>query len=317
MVAGPPRPRSPTRGVGWSEVFLDATAAGLDTATALATGHSILVCPDFASTDEIRTLLEDGLTTAHKVRIGETRSETPGALSVGLASRLEQPCAIMSSPGRVRMPVVRLGRPVQSVCDALLLRALELLDTELPDATRTCFGERLAPEFRATGEPMATSPQLQFTHNEPAINVYTAGGCFCAHKDLQSLTVLVPLTGRTSFDGGGTAFWAAPPLPEGRRAPELRGAVRDVDGTEPTLLLAPPAGTALLFGGDVTHAGQPVTAGQRAVFVASFSRRDGGALGEEGGADEMNATDESDGDDERDREGRRRLETILLEQMYS
>ena len=36
-------------------------------------------------------------------------------------------------------------------------------------------------------------------------------------------------------------------------------------------MLRPPAGTALLFGGDVTHAGLPVTAGERAVFVASFS----------------------------------------------
>lgn len=32
-----------------------------------------------------------------------------------------------------------------------------------------------------------------------------------------------------------------------------------------------PAGTALLFVGSVTHAGQPVSAGERCVFVSSFS----------------------------------------------
>ena len=37
--------------------------------------------------------------------------------------------------------------------------------------------------------------------------------------------------------------------------------------------LAPPAGTAIIFGGNVTHAGLPVTAGTRHLFVMSFSLR--------------------------------------------
>ena len=41
----------------------------------------------------------------------------------------------------------------------------------------------------------------------------------------------------------------------------------------PTAVLRPPLGTAILFGGDVTHAGLPVEAGTRAVLVASFSTR--------------------------------------------
>ena len=54
----------------------------------------------------------------------------------------------------------------------------------------------------------------------------------------------------------------------------------DVQRTSDRLMRAttsesPPAGTALLFGGHVTHAGMPVTAGERAVFVASFSPRGG------------------------------------------
>ena len=42
-------------------------------------------------------------------------------------------------------------------------------------------------------------------------------------------------------------------------------------GAEPALVLRPPAGTGILFGGDVTHAGVEVSSGTRVVFVASFS----------------------------------------------
>ena len=59
----------------------------------------------------------------------------------------------------------------------------------------------------------------------------------------------------------GTGFWAQGSL--GHRV------------EAPATVLRPPAGTALLFGGHVTHAGMPVTAGERAVFVASFSPRGG------------------------------------------
>ena len=59
----------------------------------------------------------------------------------------------------------------------------------------------------------------------------------------------------------GTGFWAQDSL--GHRV------------EAPAAVLRPPAGTALLFGGHVTHAGMPVTAGERAVFVASFSPRGG------------------------------------------
>ena len=65
------------------------------------------------------------------------------------------------------------------------------------------------------------------------------------------------------IDGGGTAFWA------------LKKAGRDSEGrvvdATPTVTLRLPAGTALVFGGQVTHSGQMVTRGQRTVLVASFS----------------------------------------------
>jgi len=42
-------------------------------------------------------------------------------------------------------------------------------------------------------------------------------------------------------------------------------------GLKPTFVLAPPAGSTVLFGGQVTHAGLALDNGQRCVFVASLS----------------------------------------------
>lgn len=95
-----------------------------------------------------------------------------------------------------------------------------------------------------------------------AINVYEADGYFGAHKDHLALTVLIPLTSPTSdFSGGGTGFW------KGNRE------VDENPQTPPDVVLKPPPGSALIFGGDVTHSGMPVEAGYRSVFVCSFSTR--------------------------------------------
>ena len=104
--------------------------------------------------------------------------------------------------------------------------------------------------------------ELEWSEGEPAINVYESGGQFGPHKDHLALTVLIPLTGPPTFDGGGTGFWAGN---------------RDVDEnqrtSQPDLILTPSPGSALIFGGDVTHAGMPVVKGLRSVFVCSFSTK--------------------------------------------
>ena len=84
----------------------------------------------------------------------------------------------------------------------------------------------------------------------------------------------MPLTAPDEFAGGGTGFWAAdsggPPLP-GLEKSEL--ADGQAPAGAPTVVLKPPLGTALVFGGDLTHAGMDVEAGLRSVLVASFSTR--------------------------------------------
>jgi len=103
---------------------------------------------------------------------------------------------------------------------------------------------------------------LEWSEGEPAINVYEADGYFGAHKDRMALSVLIPLTSPMGdFVGGGTGFWA------GNRQ------VSENPQGPPDLVLKPPPGSALIFGGDVTHAGMPVIQGYRSVFVCSFSTR--------------------------------------------
>lgn len=102
--------------------------------------------------------------------------------------------------------------------------------------------------------------QLDYSIREPAINVYTAPfGHFGMHKDGKSLTILVPLSDPSvHFDGGGTAFWK-----ESYPQPGMH---------DPALVLTPKPGTALLFGGTLSHSGMHIKSGKRVVFVASFSR---------------------------------------------
>ena len=101
--------------------------------------------------------------------------------------------------------------------------------------------------------------QLGFSLGEPAVNVYTEGGGFDPHQDRQSLTVLIPLSDPEAFDGGGTAFWAAADCTSS-----------GVGSSAPFLVLKPQAGTGVVFGSSVFHAGQRISAGERCGLVASF-----------------------------------------------
>jgi len=84
--------------------------------------------------------------------------------------------------------------------------------------------ERSPTEERATAAPasIARNAGLAFTPGEPACNVYTSGGRFTPHEDGQSLTVIVVLTDKDSFVGGGNRFCSktSPNQPVRLRQPE-------------------------------------------------------------------------------------------------
>ena len=128
-------------------------------------------------------------------------------------------------------------------------------------------------DFHVCGNATVLESSLASWDKEITNGVLTKGGAFKPHEDLQTLSVLISLSSPEAFGGGGTAFWDA-------RVADLKADMaldssarwhRATGGAPPSLVLKPPAGTALLFGGDVTHAGVAVGSGTRCVFVASFS----------------------------------------------
>mmetsp|Transcript_25611 Transcript_25611/g.40211 ORF Transcript_25611/g.40211 Transcript_25611/m.40211 type:complete len:289 (+) Transcript_25611:134-1000(+) len=171
----------------------------------------------------------------------------------------------LEKPGLVRLPTQAAAERASAanipcaapLCDdvdnllhVILKRTASVMAEQIPSISKVLFnGESICE--------LLDADQLKFSSREPAINIYTPGGEFLAHKDAQAITVLIPLSCPEQFQGGGTSFWSQ----------DSRGhRVED-----PTIILKPPSGTAMLFGGCVTHAGVSVTEGTRVVFVASFS----------------------------------------------
>ena len=86
----------------------------------------------------------------------------------------------------------------------------------------------------------------------------------------------------SGLSAGGSAEGPGDALPEplgvvasdlsARRRNTGDAAADDIVGeVAPVAVLRPPAGTALLWGGTLLHAGAEVTEGRRLVFVASFT----------------------------------------------
>ena len=205
-------------------------------------GESVLQIGGLVSEEECRMLCEVCC------QLDEERSNTvlekDGLLRLPTIAAAER-AAIRNTPCAAPLPL-----EIDTILQRILLRAAKIIDENVPSIGIALFdGEQVAK--------LMTDHQLKYSSREPAVNVYSCGGEFRAHKDAQAITVLIPLSSPDEFLGGGTSFWSQ----------DSRG--HRVE--EPSICLKPPAGTAMLFGGCVTHAGVPVESGKRVVFVASFT----------------------------------------------
>lgn len=239
-------PRRPLASSDIEEVFLDAelAAAAASTAESVAHGHSVLLLKSVASDEECAALRAAASTAAASERS-----------SRGLHGLVREPIEIL----------LRGDERSFSLCDALLVRQHAMLISHLPSLIAALFGSDGLSSATCVG-----NGRLVWSPGEPALNVYTPGGCFTPHADEQSLTCLLNLSQRDEhYVGGGTAFWSLADAPTARDCCEESAS--GGGDRPPTRLLAPPAGTALVFGGTVTHAGQPISAGERSVLVASCS----------------------------------------------
>jgi hypothetical protein len=241
----------------WQTAWLSPSQCSNRTvAELLRCGDAVLIVPDVATKEECAMLVNASTSLADdqlRVAAGEQVDKLDPEGRVRLPT-----FAAASRMGKSRNPTVvaashtMLPVGADSICTTILHRAIDFIDQHLPSVVVTLFG----CECGTLGKLYETDA-LEFASREPAVNVYMKGGEFLAHKDHQAITVLVALTEPEAFEGGGTGFWA----------PDSRG--HRVEG--PSVILRPPAGAAMLFGGHVTHAGIPVESGTRAVFVASFS----------------------------------------------
>lgn len=196
------------------------TAERVELSAQVARGHGIYLVPSFLQHAEC-----DALMCAASEHI---RRANPPSIS-----------------GRRRLPIGKLPR-VYDLCDRLIRRTLRTMEDQLPSLARTLFGQAVE----------LSSMDVRFTQAEPAINVYQVGGTFNQHEDGQMLTVLVPLSEASAFEGGGTAFWPTPasaqPFSADVHDYQSLLKARDADGDGHVML--PPRGTAMLFVGSVTRA---------------------------------------------------------------
>ena len=245
--------REPLNAPNMAETFLNRdAAAACSIAESVARGHSILTLCRLASEVEVSVLKAEAIAAAQArvvdassdasvkmleqrivaMRAAYIKADQPWRTSTALAEQGG------SAASRHRMQIEQsLAAPGQALCDALLLRALSLLEVQL---VHDLFGDC------TTDSPNTCvhNKQLAFSTNEPAINVYFSGGGFKAHEDNHALTVLVPLSApSTDFEGGGTAFWSTRDAGPG-------GSINALGA--PTMVLRPPAGAALLWGGAPT-----------------------------------------------------------------
>ena len=216
----------------WQELFVNAdrAAAASSVAQSVASSDSLLIFDAFASDDECRAIAVEAL---------------------GAADNSASVCQYQPPSSCIRRHVTEvLGANCLALSDQLLLRQVTLLRWAAPSLTDSLFGGML----RSSPFTCMYNKSLAWTEGEPAINIYTDGGCFTPHIDEQALTFLLNLSPESAYTGGGTAFWSR----------KDAGADLSLTATNlPSHVIRPAAGTALVFGGMMAHAAQPVITGVR------------------------------------------------------
>lgn len=278
LLAAPSKWR--TVAIGSAEPSLSPLTSG----DAIRQGEVLILIEDIVQACECEELI----TAARQGTAAECAKRAVKGLPAQSLTRLPVAAAKQRAEATKTPCADPLDDTASALCEEILLRVMALIDNEIPSIATALFSLKADDNNVPRLTDLSAAGALEFSSREPAINLYGPGGEFLPHMDHQSLTVLIPLTspapiekstcpplapppplqqqidGESALDsgapfsGGGTGFWS-----QDARGPRVEG---------PTLVMRPPAGSAMLFGGKVTHAGLPVDEGTRVVFVASFSR---------------------------------------------
>ncbi|CAJ1964375.1 unnamed protein product [Cylindrotheca closterium] len=229
-------------------------------------GRTLLRLSNLVSAEECQLLATSCIAAAHDWKQKQYGEETSTNemihLEQGSKSKVFVRLLTQATADREEAPEDALPKESSELVELILERALSYLDTQAcPSLKKTLFGERVNDD-NGNSSSMAQlfrKRQLDYSIREPAINVYEAPhGHFAMHKDHHALSILIPLSDPTAdFEGGGTAFWSQSHPMEGMDSPSI--------------VLKPKPGTALLWGGRVSHKGVTISSGTRVVVVASFS----------------------------------------------
>ena len=234
--------RMPASGVGWEETFVNTEQAALSdhVASAISDSLSYVTIPNFGTLEERCALQESAL------RVANDGHEQPHILA---ASEVNVNCTRYSVQSL-------LDTPAKAAHKTLLTRLLDFLEQD--DELYKVFSR---PNL---SDPHQNTPEWYFEPDEcgndcpePKVNIYGKGGYFKEHTDGMQLTLLVVLN--DGFEGGGTAFFS-----------EAAKKIWSDRSDNPDCVARPPAGTALIWGGNLWHMALPVRTGTRAVYVGSF-----------------------------------------------
>lgn len=222
-------------------------------------GRCLLKLSNLASTEEVEFLRTYAIEAANKRKQTLTPVDDSSNiyLEQGSDAKVFVRLLTRAAADRENAPEDALPEPVSTMIDNILERAMTFLDQEAcPSVKTSLFGG--TPETTSIAQQFRDN-QLDYSIREPAINVYEAPhGHFAMHKDHHALSIVMPLSEpNRDFQGGGTAFWFQS---------------HPVQGMDPpSIVLKPQAGTALLWGGRVSHKGMRIASGTRVVLVSSFS----------------------------------------------
>lgn len=160
-----------------------------------------------------------------------------------------------------------LDRQMPNVSNQIFHRNVnDGLDVATPSSTQQT---KMPPKL-----PVPKGKSMQFYWDDPVAIKYDAGNRYLApHEDMRELTIVVPLNPLEGFPlvGGGTRFWMQQDAVTSTTTTTISEIDDGDDNGEIYVSLQPPAGTGILFNGDITHSGIGFQEGTRFVLMTSIT----------------------------------------------
>jgi hypothetical protein len=293
--------RRPLRTDRARELFIDETAAVSATSAddALRLSHSIVLIDRVVSQSECVLLSKSAITRSHNVKLPTFSSTAgygtrPGRIRCPVKRLLDKEKQVQCDAIFLRA-LAQIDACLPELCPRLFARGTLAAGVLHNSSLTFSPGEPAINIYTTGGDFQPHTDSQSITILIPLSRACgddggaTAGGGDEDDDDLDDDDALLYAEGE--YEGGGTAFWSREDSAPAADAPaadikadEERSALLGARAAAaapsaaatrgpPKMVLRPPPGTAIVFGGELTHAALPVlgVGGRRVVLVASFS----------------------------------------------